>query len=180
MHTLLAGIAGGIAMFIWASIAHVATPLGHVGISTLPNETATIQTFAAALGDHAGLYLFPVPPKTSSTGQAPEGAAGLLVWRPHVKMSLNPANLVTEFGSEIVEALIAALLLGWAAISGYAARVGFVSLVGLAASITTNISYWNWYGFPTNYSLVYSLVQLVGYVVAGLVIAAIIAKPAAR
>jgi hypothetical protein len=52
-----------------------------------------------------------------------------------------------------------------------------VSLVGVAASITTNVSYWNWYGFPTNYSLAYSLIQLVGYVVAGFVIAAIIPKP---
>ena len=29
---ILAGVLGGIAMFIWTSIAHMATPLGHAGI----------------------------------------------------------------------------------------------------------------------------------------------------
>ena len=57
MRTLLAGIAAGIAMFIWSSIAHVATPLGMVGVSTLPDESVTVGNLASAIGDKGGLPL---------------------------------------------------------------------------------------------------------------------------
>ena len=71
MRTLLAGIAAGIAMFIWSSIAHVATPLGTAGISTLPDESVTVGNLASAIGDKGGLYLFPMP----SGGSAPSSSA---------------------------------------------------------------------------------------------------------
>ena len=38
MRILLAGLAGAVAMFIWTSIAHMATPLGTIGFSQIPNE----------------------------------------------------------------------------------------------------------------------------------------------
>ncbi len=39
MRVLLAGIAGGIAMFIWACCSHIVLPLGEAGVRMLPNET---------------------------------------------------------------------------------------------------------------------------------------------
>ena len=47
-------------------------------------------------------------------------------------------------------------------------------MVGLAAAITTNIPYWNWYTFPTLYTLGYGFTEFAGYVAAGLAIAAIL------
>jgi hypothetical protein len=44
MRILLAGILGGIVMFIWTSIAHVALPLGEAGIRKIPNESAVLST----------------------------------------------------------------------------------------------------------------------------------------
>jgi hypothetical protein len=72
--------------------------------------------------------------------------------------------------------MIAAILIAWASIAGYFSRIGFVTLFGIGAAITTNVSYWNWYGFPTNYSLAYGLIELAGFVVAGLAIAAIVPR----
>ena len=180
MRTILAGIVGGIAMFVWASIAHVATPLGAVGISTLPNEGETLLSLNNLIGENGGLYLFPSPPKSSSQSQqAPAvGPAGLLVWRPRTVMALRPSNLVTEFTTELAESLIAAFLLSWASVQGFVPRVGFVALIGAAAAITTNVSYWNWYGFPTDYTLVYGLIEIVGFVVAGIAIALVVPRPA--
>jgi hypothetical protein len=89
-----------------------------------------------------------------------------------------PKNLVVEFLTELAEGLIAAWLLAQTALLGYAARVGFVTAVGLAAAITTNIPYLNWYSFPLDYTLSYGFIELVGYFVAGLVLAAIL-KPSA-
>jgi hypothetical protein len=52
--------------------------------------------------------------------------------------------------------------------------VGFVVIAGLMAGITTNISYWNWYGFPASYTVAYVFTEVMGYVCIGLVAAAII------
>ena len=40
MRILLAGILGGIVMFVWTSIAHMTLPLGKAGINEIPNESA--------------------------------------------------------------------------------------------------------------------------------------------
>lgn len=167
---LLAGILGGIVMYVWTSIAHVATPLGETGISTLPKEAAAMSALSASIGDGHGLYLFPARMSGKSAGPN-EGPMGFLVYRPHVVYSLNPSNLAVEFVTELVEAIIAALLLSFAALSGYLSRAGFVTLVGITAAICTNVPYWNWYGFPTRYTLATAFIEIVGYLVAGLVIA---------
>lgn len=56
---LLAGVLGGIAMFVWSSIAHVALPLGKTGIKEIPNEQAVLSGMQAQLGGTSGLYAFP-------------------------------------------------------------------------------------------------------------------------
>jgi hypothetical protein len=59
MKILLAGILGGIAMFIWTSIAHLVLPLGEAGISEIPNESAVLSAMQSNIGDQTGLYIFP-------------------------------------------------------------------------------------------------------------------------
>jgi hypothetical protein len=64
--TLLAGIAGGIGMYIWASLAHVVLPLGSTGVQEITtNEPAFLAGMQSSLGTNSGLYLFP------STGLKP-------------------------------------------------------------------------------------------------------------
>jgi len=48
MRVVIAGILGGIAMFIWSTIAHVVTPLGQAGISQIPNEAPVIAAMRLA------------------------------------------------------------------------------------------------------------------------------------
>ena len=86
-------------------------------------------------------------------------------------------QLINECILDIVAALFAAFLLAQArGLSGYRARVGFVALLGLLAGGMTNVQYWNWYHFPTNYTLAYVLIALVGFVIVALISAAIV-KP---
>ncbi len=172
MRILIAGLVGGIAMFIWSSVAHLATPLGMIGVSTLPNESTTVGNLASAIGDKGGLFLFPA----AMTGKASTATApgGFLVYNPRSPMTMSPRNLVVEFLTEVAESLLAAWLLAQTALLGYAMRVGFVTVVGLAAAITTNIPYWNWYTFPLDYTLAYGFVELAAYLAAGLAIAAVL------
>jgi hypothetical protein len=177
MRILLAGLAAGLAMFVWSSFAHLATPLGAMGVGTLPDESATVANLASAIGERGGLYLFPSPNRSAPSAATAPG--GFLVFNPDSPTSMSPKNLVIEFLTECAEGLIAAWLLAQTALAGYAARVGFVAAIGLAAAITTNIPYWNWYTFPLAYTLAYAFMEFAGYVAAGLVLAAILKPKAA-
>jgi hypothetical protein len=84
---------------------------------------------------------------------------------------MTPAMLGTEFVKETAQALIAAFLLSLTAIAAYAMRVSFVFLVYVSSAIATNVSYWNWYGFPLEYTLGQITIELVAGLVAGLAVA---------
>jgi hypothetical protein len=180
----VAGLAGALVMFIWTSVAHVVTPLGQTGFSQIPHEGPVLAAMHSAMGEKAGLYFFPWVDMKSKSAMADEQAkmkvnpSGLLLYHPPgAGAGMNPQMLLIEFVKEAFTALIAAFLLAQTLIVGYGARVGFVSLLGLAAAITTNVSYWVWYLFPTDYTLAYGFTDFFGYVAAGLAIAAVLRKP---
>ena len=56
----LAGLLGGIAMFIWTSIAHMALPLGEAGIREIPNEAALLSAMRSSIGKKPASTSFPV------------------------------------------------------------------------------------------------------------------------
>ncbi len=187
---VLAGILGGIAFFIWSSIAHLALGLGEVGISEIPNEQAVVTGMKANV-TQSGLYLFPgwglganathAQKMVAMKDLAPKikaGPTGILVYRAQGSDPLSPRQLITELLTNMVQVLLAVLLLGQTSLASFAARWRFITVVGILAAISTNISYWNWYGFPGNYTLAYMLNISVGFAVAGLVAAALV-KPAA-
>lgn len=186
---LLAAFLGGIAMFAWMSIAHMVLPLGTIGISEIPNEAAVLSAMQASVVSH-GLYMFPGmglgpnPSMKDMNAAMPQyekklasNPHGLLIYHPPGGKAMEPRQLVTEFLTEVVEVLLAAWLLSRTRLGSYAARVGFVFVVGVTAAIASNIPYWNWYGFPANYTCAYMTIVIVGFLVAGLVAAALLRQP---
>ena len=68
---LLAGVLAGLAMYIWSSVAHIALPLGTVGLQQIPNEQAMLTSMSGSLSQ-SGLYFFPfMSPGTSMQQQDP-------------------------------------------------------------------------------------------------------------
>ena len=51
-----------------------------------------------------------------------------------------------------------------------------VGAVGVIAAVATNVPYWNWYGFPGNYTAASMFTQIVGFIAVGLVVARVIAS----
>jgi len=184
---LLGGVLGGLAMFLWASLAHMVLGTGSVGIKDIPNEQVMIRTMSTNL-PRAGFYFFPglgVAPGASRAEQnaamkaygekIASGPSGILIYHPNGRTALSPGQLLTELGTNVLQGILAAILLSFAiGLRSYASRVGFVTVAGVMAGITTNISYWNWYGFPGNYTFAYACTEIVGYLCIGLVAAAIV------
>ncbi len=190
---VLAGVLGGIAMFIWSSVAHIVLPLGEIGVQEIPNEATVLSSMSSTLGGANGLYLFPATGAGPNATRAEKQAAmrdygkklaanpsGILIYHPPGQSALTPRQLGTEFLTELIEALLAAILLAQTRLASFASRLGFVALVGLTAAITTNMPYWNWYGVPANYTAAYMIVEFVDFLAAGLVLAALVKTGSSR
>lgn len=179
---LLAGVLAGIAMFIWSSIAHMALPLGHAGIRELPNDQAATAGMQTSIGDKDGLYFFPATgagdnPTKQQEEEAmtryPEKLAanpsGFLVYHPAGSRPMVMGKWLTiEFLTELLESILVVFLLAQTRIATFGGRVSFIFVAGILAAITTNVPYWNWYGFPGIYTAAYMTTQIVGFLCAGL------------
>ena len=177
MRVLIAGVIGGIVMYIWASVAHVATPLATIGLEAMPNEAAAMAVLHQSLGDKPGLYFFPFMHGSASDAKAmaaqkaalQTSPAGLLAYQPPGTSGLGVSRLITEFVLELVESVLAAVVLACAA--GFSRRLGIAVLIGVIAGMATNLSYWNWYGFDIDYTLANAFTELMKFVFAGAAIA---------
>ena len=193
MKILLAGVLGGIVMFIWTSIAHMALPLGEAGIGEIPNESAVLSAMQSNIGDQTGLYIFPGPGLgKNATRQEKQEAmkhmgekiatnpSGILMYHPPGRPLVLGKLLGVEFVTELLEAILVVFLLAQTRIAGFAGRVGFVLVAGILAAIATNVSYWNWYGFPCVYTASYMFIQIVGFFLVGIVAAFMLRKMPVR
>src|SRR5215831_5774227 len=189
MKILLAGVLGGIAMFVWTSIAHMALPLGESGIGEIPNESVVLSAMQSSMGEKNGLYIFPgLGVGKSATHEEKNEAmkqmqqriaanpSGILMYHPPGRQFAFGKSLAVEFSTEVLQAILVIWLLAQTRIGSFAGRVGFVLIAGILASLTTNVSYWNWYGFPGVYTASYVLIEIVGFLLVGVVAALLLRK----
>lgn len=181
----LAGLLGGIAMFIWTSLAHMALPLGDTGVREMPNESIVLDSMRTNIGEKSGFYYFPGlglgenpthEQKSEAMKHMNENLArhpsGILIYHAAGSRPFQMGSLLSvEFVTEMIEAFLAVFLLAQTRLTSYGARVVFVTAIGIIVAISTNVSYWNWYGFPANYTGAYMLTQFVGFLCVGLVAA---------
>jgi hypothetical protein len=98
--------------------------------------------------------------------------SGFFLYHPAGSRPMNMGKYLTvEFITELCEALLAVWLLAQTRIITFGGRLGFVTAAGIMAAIATNVSYWNWWGFPTVYTASYMFIQVVGFFLVGLVAA---------
>ena len=185
---ILAGIVGGIVMFIWNFVAHDLLPLGEMGVRLIPNEDAVTSVLQTNLGDTSGFYVFPsgglTPGATREKKEAAmkkaeeqmaAGAGGVLIYRP--KRIFNfPKRLGIEFATEMIESLLAVFLLAQTRITSFGGKVGFILTAGILAAIATNVPYANWYGFPKTFTLAQMIMMFVSFLLVGIVAALILPK----
>src|SRR5215831_12433003 len=184
---VIAGILGGLTMFVWLFVAHDFLPLGELGVGEIPNEGPVLSAMQSSI-PQAGLYLFPGMGLGANPSMAQRNAAmpaymkkyqqsphGILVYHPVSGAFHFGAALAREGALNFLEGLFAACLLSYAAAGrAYTARAGFIVILGVLASVTTNLEYWNWYDFPGNYVAGYMVTQIIGFTLVGLVVAALV------
>jgi hypothetical protein len=177
---LLAGGLGGAAFFLWGAVAHTVLGLGSVGMKVMPEpaEATVLATLRGSL-NQSGFYFFPgIDPAMESDPKAVEewhgrlrqGPWGLLIFHPLGTEPMSAGQLLRQLAADV----FIGLLLAWLVVRtrlGFPAGAVAIAVIGLVAATETNFSYWNWYGFPGNYTLGQMTIVIVGYAIMGTVIA---------
>ena len=185
------GILGGLVLFVWGAVAHMALPLGTAGLRVIPpsQEAAVLAAMQGAMSERA-LYMFPgMDPSRETTDEEQRawmakyaaGPAGIVAFNPHPAARVSgaagwlfPSWFLTEFLGDILAALVAAFLVTHVpATAGYGKRVLLVGSLGLLMTLDIDLGYWNWYAFPTSYALAQLVDHTVGWSLVGLVLARI-------
>lgn len=188
---ILAGILGGIVFFFWGFVYHDLLPFGEAGVKELPNEQAVLSNLKTQVSE-PGLYFFPgwgLGPNATSAQKraamdelnrkAASGPQGMLVYQP-IGHAMSPGMLLTECVTNIVQALLVAFVLAQFGVHRFSSRLGLAFVIGLLASITTNVSYWNWYGFPSTFTMSNIVFLVLAYFLVGIVAAAIVKTEAPK
>ena len=172
MRILIAGVAAGLAMFAWSGVANLALPLGKVGILVAPNEAQLQAALKTGFGQRSGLYVLPY---AAMSGKAKSAPAAVVTYLGRGEgFGVTPLKLAVELVVEVLVSLLAALLLGLTRLYDFLPRLGFVMGLGVLAAGMTNASNMIWFAFPLDYTLAYATTQLIGFLIAGAVIASLV------
>jgi hypothetical protein len=178
---LLGGIVGGVVLFFWGFVSHMLLPLGEMGMQFIPQEESMAAAMKGAVSE-PGLYFLPgydrSKPQTKDDMQAhmdrvSKGPYGFMVIYPAGRDVSLAKRLPIEMGTNVVCAILAAILVTQLR-PGFMVRVACLTLVGILASVMMLVPYWNWYGFPPDFTLGQIVEHAVGWFLAGIAIAAIV------
>ncbi|HEX4932248.1 MAG TPA: hypothetical protein VFV33_03660 [Gemmatimonadaceae bacterium] len=174
---ILAGIAAGVALFIWGFVSHMFTPLGTMGVSTHPHEAMLLpaiqQTTTAP-----GFYVFPGMDMTKKPTKEEEaawaeryrtGPHGVLILGANGRDAMDAPRLITELVTNLFTGILLAFLLGRLA-TGIGSFVSGGILAFLIGWTSISVPYWNWYSFPPTVTLVEMIDQVIGGAIVGLVV----------
>ena len=176
---LLPGILGGLVVFIWSAIAHMALPIGEMGLKTIPqNEDAVLSAMKSNIQE-PGLYFMPGPEMgkkpTAEQDKAFQakyeaGPTAFLVYHPTGEKAMSPGQLLRQLLFDLLGGLIAAFIISMT-VASFGMRTALVTLMGLFAWLTVSVPHWNWYRFPAAFTLGEGLDGVIGCLLGGLVIA---------
>ena len=176
MRVLVAGLIGGILMFLWGVVAHMALGLGNVGLKQPASESVVLSTLHEGLGDKAGVYILPsLDPKKMGDAaeviayqqQAIRSPYAWVVYMPQGDdMTRMGPQIGRQWASDTLSALALAFVMGLAGLD-FRRRLALAAVAVAFAWLSTMVPYWNWYRFPLDFTWAALIEQLLGWLIAG-------------
>ncbi|WP_430390247.1 hypothetical protein [Dyella sp. 20L07] len=180
MRVLVAALMGGIVMFLWGAIAHMALGLGDAGMRQPVNEDVVLSSLHQGLGEQPGVFILPsIDPakmhdKAVMEAYSAKSKASPYAWVVYMPqgddLSDMSGQLPRQWASDTLSALALAFVMGLAAFS-FIKRMSIAVAAALFAWLSTLVPYWNWYRFPTSLTLAVLIEQIIGWLLAGAVMA---------
>ncbi len=184
---LLAVVLGAIVLQVWGTVSYMALGWHMTPIKPVENEAEVAAVLKKNAPEHS-MFLMPHPDKLPE-GAEPHGPESMDNWnrgpiffgviRPGEFEFRMGAAIGKTFATNLASAFIIAILLAAAANGlNYLGRVGFTMLAGLFAGIFSHVPYHIWWEFPVSFVVPNVIDAAVHWLLAGLVMAALI-KPSA-
>jgi hypothetical protein len=183
---LLGTIVGAITIFLVSFAWHMVLPFSETGFRLMPHEDVLSTAMRLDMSE-PGIYMFPGmdPAKQNDPMEMQKfaekfrrGPTGLIIFRPGGTDFSFPRLLVNQFLFQLLAAFTVSLLLAMSAsaLPNYLGRVLFVALVALFGPLVIDLPYWNWYGFPGNYTAEHLAEMVLTWGITGFAIGAVV-KP---
>ena len=187
LRTVIAGVVAGIVVMFWGAAAHMALPIGMMGMEIPPD--ASQQTAIRALDaefDREGIYVLPMPQESQWKDEAAMAEFGkrstthpyaFVVFQPQGRDGM--AAMGSSIGKQTATCIAAGLIAAFIAAGiggGRGRRIAVVTSLGLFSWLTVSLPYWNWYRFPMAFTQGALIEQAIGWLLGGIVIALIL-KP---
>ena len=181
MRLLLAALLGGVTMFMWGAFSHMVLNFEGSMIHQIPNEAAVV----AAMKDNIkedGVYALPgidmthqpSPEEMNAWSAAYErGPTAMVFYHTRGADVFTPHQFGVQFLADFGAALFGSLILFLAAVS-WGRGVAIATMIGLAGWCTLEIPYWDWYRFPWEFIRADLIDQVLGWLLAGAVMAFIL------
>ena len=181
-----AAVLGGLAMFIWGGLTHMALPIYNGALQKFTNDDAVTQAILANAST-SGTYFLPyessIPAGTSEEEKL--DAQKAFEERAQRGPQMFAFIRIGEFGSfpakllgELLSDILAVSLLGWLGlrlgVSSMNNRLIAATAIGLIVILSDTMSQWNWYSAGFAFTLAETVDQVGGWFVAGLVMAKIL------
>jgi hypothetical protein len=181
---LLAGVLGGLVAFIWSAVVHMTPFTAALGLSMFNEKEDAVMAELRSHDLSPGLYFFPgmdmskrmtKEQEAAWTAKFKAGPSGLLLLQPKGGEPMEARQLLTEFISTALCAIIAATILA-TTVGSVTCRAIVVAMMGLFGWLAISASQWTWYHYPFSFIALDLLDQSVGWLLAGFVIAKLV-KP---
>lgn len=176
MRILIAALIGGIVMFIWGAVAHMALGLGNPGIHPPIHEDVVLSSLHEGLGNEPGVYILPwLGPDAMGDEAAVKAYAAKASTTPYAWVVYLPQGgdmtqmgrpLVMQWVSDTLAALVLAALMSLPGL-GLGRRLGLALAAAVFAWFSTMVPYWNWYRFPASFTVAALVEQVIGWLLAG-------------
>jgi len=169
-----------VVVFIWMFISWAVIGWHNIDLNTLPNGESLTEQMSQNITE-PGIYLYPGQPEDESdegmkawTERYKAGPnVNFMVYNPAGADPMDPMQFIKSFIINFIAAFIAGVLLMMtlAQNPSFWRRVIFVMMLGMFAAFVGPFVEWNWWSYPTGYSMVVAADLCVTWFIAGLVLA---------
>jgi hypothetical protein len=184
------GLLGGLIVFAWSAISWMVLPWHTASLRNFTNEDAVVQALQANVPE-SGVYVIPGVQNTGAT-EAEKKAnqdrmmkrmeTGPFLYASFQTEGMNSTAMGTRYIIHFLTQIIAAMLITWLLLKmpglTFMGRTGVVVVIALIGGIMYELPMLIFWHFPLGHTLVNLIDSLIGWFLAGLVIAKFATSPA--
>lgn len=184
------GLLGGLIVFAWSTISWMVLPWHTASLRNFTNEDAVVQVLQANVPE-SGVYVIPGVQNTGVTEEEKKACeermtkrmeTGPFLFASFKAGGMSSSSMGMGFIIYLVTQMLAAMLITWVLLKmpglTFMGRAGVVVAIALIGGIIYELPMLIFWHFPVGHSMVNIIDSLVGWFLAGLVIAKFATPPA--